>query len=773
MNIPIKILITIRQGKIGGGESHVLDLVKHLDRTQYEPIVLSFTDGPMINTLTEWGVKTHVIYTERPFNFLVWKKVYRFFVEEGVELVHAHGTRANSNVFWAAKKLKLPIIYTVHGWSFHQDQNFFLRTMREAGEWFLIKQSKLTICVSKSNLKDGQERVGLTRSTIINYGIDLDKFDPNKKYANLKQELNVAPDETLVGYIARITIQKDPHTLIMAIAEILKNTSKIKFLVIGNGDLKESTLALAKKLNVESHITFQDFRQDTPNVLSGIDIYCLPSLWEGLPIGLLEAMAMRKAVVATPVDGTKEAVVDQFSGVLVPHQSPTDLANAIIHLHENKNLITQYGESAHQTVEQRFEVKRMVQEVEKIYESFLGKVSGATGRKPMRIGIEAQRLFREKKHGLEIVAMEIIRHLQVIDKVNQYVVFVRKDVDNTCIQETPNFKIREIEAGSFPEWEQIKLPRAIKEEKIDLLHCTANTAPLFTSVPIILTLHDIIFLEETKFTGNSYQNIGNIYRKLIVKQVIRKIKKVLTVSNSERDQILNHLSINPTKLSVVYNAVDQSFKRMSAAETDPIRKKYNLPKEFILFFGNSAQKKNSLETLKGYVEYCQSSNAPPLPLVVAGAFEEYLKDQLDEINPPVEIRSNIITTGYIPFKEQPAIYNLASLFLYTSKRESFGLPIIESMACGTPVITSQISSMPEVAGNAAHLVDPNDKTSIGLGISKVLSEVSYRNSLIEVGYTRAKEFSWVNTAIQLLKIYESTFDEERSKRKANQSNIRD
>lgn len=755
--MPIKILITIRQGKIGGGESHVLDLVRHLDRTKYEPIVLSFTDGPMIKTLTEWGVKTHIIHTERPFNFLVWKKVHNLLVEEGVKLVHAHGTRANSNVFWAAKKLKLPIIYTVHGWSFHQDQNFFLRTMREIGERFLIKRSKLTICVSKSNLKDGQERVGLTRSTIINYGIDLDKFDPNKKYADLKHELNVAPDETLVGYIARITIQKDPYTLIMAIAEILRKTSKIKFLVIGNGDLKESTLALAKKLNVESHITFQDFRQDTPNVLSGIDIYCLPSLWEGLPIGLLEAMAMRKAVVATPVDGTKEAVEDKLSGILVPHQSPVDLANAIIHLHENKDLITRYGENARQTVEQRFEVKRMVKEVEKIYESFLGKVSSAAGKKPMRIGIEAQRLFREKKHGLEIVAMEIIRHLQLVDKVNEYVVFVRKDIDNTCIQETPNFKILEIAANSFPEWEQIKLPQAIKRERIDLLHCTANTAPLFTSVPIILTLHDIIFLEETKFRGNRYQNIGNIYRRLIVKRVIKNIKKVLTVSNSEKNQILRHLNIDSTKLSVVYNAVDQSFKKMSGAETDPIRKKYNLPKEFILFFGNSAQKKNSLETLKGYVEYCQSSNAPTLPLVVAGAFEEYLKDQLDKIHPSMEIKSNIITTGYIPFKEQPALYNLASLFLYTSKRESFGLPIIESMACGTPVITSQISSMPEIAGDAAHLVDPNDAFSIASGISKILSEVDYRNKLINDGYERAQKFSWKDTAKELLKIYGETF----------------
>ena len=374
MLAPIKILVTIRQGKIGGGESHVLDLIKYLDKTKYEPIVLSFTDGPMITTLTNWGIKTHIIATEKPFNFLIWKEVYNFLKDQNIKLVHAHGTRANSNVFWAAKKLKLPIIYTVHGWSFHQDQNFFVRKLREAGEKFLINRSKLTICVSKSNYQDGV-MLGLSRGQIINYGIDLTKFNPQQKYNELRNELSIAADETLVGYMVRMTVQKDPHTMILAIAEVIKKTNKIKFLIVGNGDLKESSLELAKKLNVEGQIIFQDFRQDIPNVLAGIDIYCLPSLWEGLPIGLLEAMAMKKAVVATPVDGTKEAVENNISGVLIPQQSPVDLANALVHLHENKNLIQRYGENARKVIETRFEVTRMVKEIEKVYETVLKNIT--------------------------------------------------------------------------------------------------------------------------------------------------------------------------------------------------------------------------------------------------------------------------------------------------------------------------------------------------------------------------------------------------------------
>jgi glycosyltransferase involved in cell wall biosynthesis len=370
-SLPAKILITIRQGEIGGGESHVLDLVRELDKSLYEPIVLSFTNGPMIETLREWGIKTYVIYTQKPFNFTVWRRVKQLLIDEKIVLVHAHGTRANSNVFWSAKQLRIPLVYTVHGWSFHQDQNFVVRTLRERGERFLTNKADLTICVSKSNQQDGKDRICLQRSVIINYGINLEKFNPQKTFTNLKEELKLQPDETLVGYIVRITIQKDPHTLIRAIAEVSKRTSKVKFLIVGNGDLKESTVALAKQLGVDKHIIFQDFRRDIPNVLSSIDIYCLPSLWEGLPIGLLEAMAMGKAIVATPVDGTKEAIRDGYSGILVPHQSPVQLANAILTLHENKSLLKQYGENARKTIEENFEVKRMTRETEGVYAKFL------------------------------------------------------------------------------------------------------------------------------------------------------------------------------------------------------------------------------------------------------------------------------------------------------------------------------------------------------------------------------------------------------------------
>src|SRR5258708_1404725 len=122
MGSRIRVLECIRQGQIGGGESHLLSLTAQLDRQRFEPVVLSFTDGPMITRMKEMGIETHVLYTEKPFDISKWGKVRKLMAGLRPDLVHAHGTRASSNVLWAARSLGVPLIYTVHGWSFRKDQ---------------------------------------------------------------------------------------------------------------------------------------------------------------------------------------------------------------------------------------------------------------------------------------------------------------------------------------------------------------------------------------------------------------------------------------------------------------------------------------------------------------------------------------------------------------------------------------------------------------------------------------------------------------------------
>lgn len=368
----IKVLETIRQGSIGGGESHVLDLVAGINKDIFEPIVLSFTQGPMVEKLKEQGIKTYVVETEKPFNFTVWPKVKRIMKHEEIDILHAHGTRANSNTFKSAKALNIPVIYTVHGWSFHADQQALIKKLRVASEKFLVHQSDKTICVSDSNFAEGRSYFPMTHALVIKNGINQKKFDPNKQFTDVRRELNIDPSTILVGFIARITAQKDPFTLIKAASKI-PDSMNIKFLIVGDGDLKEQTVQMAKELNVSHKILFQNFRQDIPDILNAIDIYCLPSLWEGLSIALLEAMAMKKAIIATAVDGTKEVIRNEYNGLFVEVQQADQLAAAIIRLAQNTAFRKELADNAYNTILQDFNVKKMIDKIEEVYFAIFNK----------------------------------------------------------------------------------------------------------------------------------------------------------------------------------------------------------------------------------------------------------------------------------------------------------------------------------------------------------------------------------------------------------------
>jgi len=372
----------------------------------------------------------------------------------------------------------------------------------------------------------------------------------------------------------------------------------------------------------------------------------------------------------------------------------------------------------------------------------------------MKIAIEVQRLFRPKKHGMEIVALELIRQIQHLDQENEYIVFAKDDKDRNCIIETRNLSVETLSSRTYADWEQISLPAAVKRIKPDFLHCTCNTGPLRGSMPLMLTLHDIIYLEKVDFKGTAYQNFGNLYRRYVVPKVVQKSKLVLTVSNYEKKVIIDKLGLPEGKVQVVYNAVNQRFNnRYDKSLINEFKKQYKLPDRFILFLGNTAPKKNTPNVIKAFVEYCREEKNPT-PLVILDYDLSLVQSALQQLN-AADCLKHIIFPGYIPSAEMPKIYNSASIFLYPSLRESFGLPILEAMGCGTPVITATTSSMPEVAGDAALLVDPYQPSQIASAIKKVLNDESLHRSLVQKGLSRAAEFTWEASAKRLLQFYQT------------------
>ncbi|MDP5093350.1 MAG: glycosyltransferase family 4 protein [Polaribacter sp.] len=377
----------------------------------------------------------------------------------------------------------------------------------------------------------------------------------------------------------------------------------------------------------------------------------------------------------------------------------------------------------------------------------------------MRIGIEAQRIFRKKKHGMDMVALELIKNLQIIDTKNDYFIFVKPDEDNSVLQETANFKIIELNGGPYPTWEQIALPKAAKKYQCDILHCTSNTAPFFTDIPLITILHDIIYMESSylkilKSSASAYQKFGNIYRKLVVPRVVKKSKKVITVSHFEKNRIGEFFGIKgDKKLDAIYNGVSEHFKPITNnEELLRVKNKYHLPDKFFFFLGNTDPKKNTKGTLKAFSDFLKQSNSD-YKLVMLDYDKIELNKLLLEIN-DVNLINQIVLTGYVVNTDLPAIYSQCAVFLYPSLRESFGIPMLEAMSCNVPVITSNTSSMPEVAADAAHIIDPFQSEEITAGIIKILNDDDYRKSLCEKGLERSKQFSWKNMAKDYLKQYE-------------------
>ncbi len=364
----IRILECIRQGQIGGGESHLLSLVENLDRTRFEPVVLSFTDGPMIDRLQQMGVTTHVIYTTKPFNVLKWSTVKRFIEKENIQLIHAHGTRAFSNVIWAARTLKLPVIYTIHGWSFHDDQKWWVKKLRVAGEAYLVQRSDINISVSKSNQLTGKKMIPSFDSVVINNGINLKKFNASGSYADVREELNIPKDAIVLLFVARLTRQKQPLALIEAFEKALASNPKLHLLMVGDGEDKPKAIQLIKKLRLEDKTTMLKARSDVPALLAASDIFVLPSLWEGLPIGLLEAMSMGKAIIASNADGTIEIIEDGINGLLVQiNDLVNTTASAITKLSNDGPLRKKLGEEAKITITQRFNAEVMTNRIEELY----------------------------------------------------------------------------------------------------------------------------------------------------------------------------------------------------------------------------------------------------------------------------------------------------------------------------------------------------------------------------------------------------------------------
>lgn len=374
----------------------------------------------------------------------------------------------------------------------------------------------------------------------------------------------------------------------------------------------------------------------------------------------------------------------------------------------------------------------------------------------MKIGIDARLL--NYRRGIGTFVYHLITELSISSKLNQYLLYVDDRSSISSIPADDRFTYRILRPVLYPIWEQFSLPRAALHDQIDVLHCPANTAPLNLSskVKLVLTIHDVMYMMPTSMLPLSpsfYQRLGRLYRRVVTPRVVQHAAIITTVSEQSRRDIFSYLGPQSVRIDVTREAASPKFCPLTDSKLlDKVRKQYQLQDKIILALGGIDPRKNTLRIIEAFAAFLHAGMSGYKLVIVGLPKTAHSNFRLAASN--LGIDSNVIITNFVPEEDLVALYNLAETFLYPSLYEGFGLPVLEAMACGTPVITSAVGSIPEVAGNAALMINPTSVESIAQGIKDVVTNAEMKILLREKGLAQAKRFSWQQMTQQMLSIYE-------------------
>jgi glycosyltransferase involved in cell wall biosynthesis len=296
--------------------------------------------------------------------------------------------------------------------------------------------------------------------------------------------------------------------------------------------------------------------------------------------------------------------------------------------------------------------------------------------------------------------------------------------------------------------EQVELPRILARHKIDLLHSPHFLLPLVRPCPAVATIHDVVYLACPQDLPS---RAGRLYYRAMMHASSRLAARVITDSEHSKNEIVRYLGSDPAKIEVIYPGVDQQFSRVTdPARLDAVRSRYGLDGDYILCVGIYKPRKNHTGLLRAFRHVLESGVSAQL--VIAGPMGEG-EPVLRRLAADLGVSDSIVFTGFIDETDLRALYSAARVCVCPSMYEGFGFTVLEAMACGTPVVCSSRTSLPEVAGVAALFFDPHKPEEMAGQLLRALSDVALRAAMIERGWLNVKRFSWAETARQTLAVY--------------------
>jgi|RhiMetdeSRZDD1v2_1073273.scaffolds.fasta_scaffold17907_9 glycosyltransferase involved in cell wall biosynthesis len=362
-------------------------------------------------------------------------------------------------------------------------------------------------------------------------------------------------------------------------------------------------------------------------------------------------------------------------------------------------------------------------------------------------------LMNDRFSGVEYSIEHLLQAISRKNISGQYIEVLVSDRYAGELKSKENFRLRDVQFSTAYKpgrvlYENFLLGKYFAKANFNLYHSTVYVLPFFSNIPSVLTVHDLIALDFPQFCKNRTA----AYYNLFLPRSVHTAKRIIAVSNVVRRDIMQRFGISEEKIDVIHHGVDSLFKPVVCREMlRQVISRYQLPPKFILFVGNLEPKKNLVRLINAFIELRKNA-AIEHKLVIAGK-EGWKYRNIYHVVEREQLHSEVLFTGYVARKDLPAIYSLADLFVLPSLYEGFGLPVLEAMACGTPVLVSGEGALPEVTGNIFPSLDAYNIKDIARKLMLYLSDTALREKVIDYGLRRAREFSWDNAAAKTLMTY--------------------
>jgi hypothetical protein len=378
------------------------------------------------------------------------------------------------------------------------------------------------------------------------------------------------------------------------------------------------------------------------------------------------------------------------------------------------------------------------------------------GKKMKRIGIDA-RFYGPLGKGLGRYTQEVVDNVIALDKENEYVIFLSKE-NFSEFKETERVKKVLTPVRWYTLAEQIIMPFYIWREKLDLMHFPHFNVPIFTPVKFVVTIHDLILTKFPTIRATTlspfFYRIKNVAYKIVIQSAIKRARMIIAVSQFTKDDIISQFKINPKKIKVTYEGVASFLlarKEKNIFNDKKVLLGYNINKPFLLYVGNAYPHKN-LEGLIKVFSSLREKNGDLL-LVLVGK-QDYFYSRVEEFTKKYWPKTSpIIFPGFVPDEELAILFKNAIAYIFPSFYEGFGLPPIEAMAHGCPVVSSNKSSLPEILGEAAIYFNPEDEKEMSWQIERIINDRKLRQDLVEKGYEQIKKYSWERCAKETVEVY--------------------